>query len=53
MKTIPISKPYNIKKSAKEIQKIINNDWISSAGQNVIKFEKLFAHVFLYFLEFE
>ena len=43
MKIIPISKPYNIKKAGKEIQKIINKDWISSAGQNVIKFEKSFA----------
>jgi perosamine synthetase len=40
---IPISKPYNIKKAGKEIQKIISKNWISSSGQNVIKFEKLFA----------
>lgn len=40
---IPISKPYNIKEAGKEIQKIIKKDWISSSGQNVIKFEKLFA----------
>lgn len=40
---IPISKPFNIKKAGKEIQKIIREDWISSSGQNVIKFEKLFA----------
>jgi perosamine synthetase len=43
MKIIPISKPYNINIAGKEIQKIINKDWISSAGENVIKFEKLFA----------
>lgn len=43
MKMIPISKPYNLKSAGKEIQKIINKDWISSAGQNVIKFENLFA----------
>ena len=40
---IPISKPYNIKSAGKEIKKIIDKDWISSGGQNVIKFEKLFA----------
>ena len=43
MKMIPISKPYNIKSAGKEIKKIIDKDWISSGGQNVIKFEKLFA----------
>jgi perosamine synthetase len=40
---ISISKPFNIKKAGKEIQKIISKDWISSSGQNVVKFEKLFA----------
>jgi perosamine synthetase len=40
---IPISKPFNLIKANKEIQKIISKGWISSTGQNVIKFEKLFA----------
>ena len=43
MKTIPISKPYNVQRAAKEVEKIINEDWISSIGQNVLEFEKLFA----------
>ena len=40
---IPISKPYNLKKASIDIQKIIEKEWISSSGQNVTKFEKLFA----------
>ena len=40
---IPISKPFNLKKAGKEIQKIISEGWISSSGQNIVKFEKLFA----------
>lgn len=43
MKTIPISKPYNVQRAAKKVEKIINEGWISSIGQNVLEFEKLFA----------
>jgi len=43
MKIIPISKPYEIQRAAKGVEKIIKKDWISSGGQNVLEFEKLFA----------
>ena len=46
MKTIPISKPYNVQRAAKEVEKIINEDWISSIEEiqsSLIIFSTSFA----------